>query len=283
VRKGFPLFSTINDMNGRTIIGLFAAVRWRDYVRLIRFPYHISFVGVLLGVAIVKQRWPTPLLRDIFLLYVSFNVLLYGGLYTINAISDAEADSQHPRKRIRPLASGAIPSDVAALLSFALIASGFLTGWAWLGPGVIPVYGIVFALNISYSFLFRNVPVADILFNSATHPPRFWLGMWLAGGCFAWDWLTLVFLFAMGIATSRRSVELNHVPLEARISLRSYTHRKLFVIKLAGLSGILLLWKLNRPPLQLPYFVTFCAYLLLVGAIDIVPRVRSGFEKLWQR
>ena len=143
------------------------------------------------------------------------------------------------------------------------------------------MYVTVLALNIFYSFLFRNVPVADILFNSATHPPRFWLGMWLAGGSFAWDWLALVFLFATGISASRRSVELNHDPLESRISLRSYTHRNLFVIKAAGLIGIVVLWILKRPRIQLPYAVTFCAYLIFVVSIDALPRVRSGFERLW--
>lgn len=268
-------------MNGQNIVNQLAAVPWRDYVRLIRFPYHLSFVGVLLGVIIVKQHWSALLVRDILLLYVSFNVLLYGGLYTINAITDAEADSRHPRKRNRPIASGAIPGDVAALFSVVLIASGFLTGWVWFGPAVIRVYVTVLALNIFYSFLFRNVPVADILFNSATHPPRFWLGMWLAGGSFAWDWLALVFLFATGISASRRSVELNHDPLESRISLRSYTHRNLFVIKAAGLIGIVVLWILKRPRIQLPYAVTFCAYLIFVVSIDALPRVRSGFERLW--
>ena len=268
-------------MNGENIVDQLAAVRWGDYVRLIRFPYHLSFVGVLLGVVIVKQHWTALLVRDIFLLYVSFNVLLYGGLYTINAITDAEADSRHPRKHNRPVASGAVPDDVATLFSVVLIASGFLTGWAWFGPGVIPVYVMVLVLNLSYSFLFRNVPVADILFNSATHPLRFWLGMWLAGGNLRWDWLTLVFLFATGISASRRSVELNHDPLESRISLRSYTHRNLFVMKAVGLLGIVVLWILNRPRIQLPYAVTFCAYLIFVVSIDAVPRVRSGFEKLW--
>src|SRR6476661_1739798 len=87
----FSLLSTVNSMNGQNIVNQLAAVPWRDYVRLIRFPYHLSFVGVLLGVIIVKQHWSALLVRDILLLYVSFNVLLYGGLYTINAITDAEA------------------------------------------------------------------------------------------------------------------------------------------------------------------------------------------------
>jgi 4-hydroxybenzoate polyprenyltransferase len=270
-------------MNERSIVDHLLNARWVNYVKLIRFPYHLSFVGVVLGILIVDRHWSARLMFELFLLYISFNVLLYGGLYTINAITDADADSLHPLKRNRPVASGAISSGAAAAFSFALIVGGFLTGWAWFGSGVMPVYLLVTGLNISYSLLFRNIPVADILLNGATHPPRFWLGLWLAGGNLVWAWLALVFLFATGMSASRRSVELNYGLLESRVSLKKYTSRSLFIIKLVALVGILLLWRLNQSSFQLPYVVTICTYLMFVVGIDLVPGIRSRFERLWQR
>ena len=89
----------------------------------------------------------------------------------------------------------------------------------------------VFVLNLSYSLCFRNLFAFDVIFNSVTHPPRFWLGMWLAGGAFAWDWLALVFLFAIGLAASRRSVDLNHGSWKSRRSLPKYSRLDLLVIK----------------------------------------------------
>jgi hypothetical protein len=91
-----------------------------------------------------------------------------------------------------------------------------------------------------------------------------------------------VFLFAAGMSACRRSVELDHDPLQSRVSLTKYTRRNLFIIKLAGLIGIWLLWMLGRPLFQLPYVVTFSAYLTFVGGIDLVPAVRLAFAKLWQ-
>src|SRR5688572_15995299 len=73
-----------------------AAGLWRSYLALIRFHYHSSFIGVLLGALIVTRDWSGPLAWRILLVYVSMTVLLYGGLYSINAITDAEADSRHP-------------------------------------------------------------------------------------------------------------------------------------------------------------------------------------------
>src|SRR5688500_20161439 len=89
--------------------------QWRKYVALIRFHYHSSFIGVLLGALIVTRDWSGPLAWRILLVYVSMTVLLYGGLYSINAITDAEAASRHPLKRTRPVASGETSRKAAGL------------------------------------------------------------------------------------------------------------------------------------------------------------------------
>src|SRR5687767_11259591 len=65
---------------------------WLNYIALLRLHYHTSFVGVLLGALIVTRHWPALLIWQILLLSVSLNLLLYGGLYSINAITDAEGD-----------------------------------------------------------------------------------------------------------------------------------------------------------------------------------------------
>jgi len=158
-----------------------------------------------------------------------------------------------------------------------------VTGWAWLGPDVMPAYLLLLALNVSYSLLFRNLFLLDVLFNSATHPPRLWLGAWLAGGAPAWDWLALVFLFAVGLSASRRSVLLRHGSWESRGPLARYSTLSLLAIKAAALAAIVLLWVLSRPGFQTPYAVTVCAYLIFVGGVAVVPAVRSAFERLWLR
>src|SRR5258705_13146865 len=95
----------------------------------------------------------------------------------------------------------------------------------------MPVYVLFLTLNVSYSLCFRNLFVLDIIFNSATHPPRFWLGIWLAGGGLAWQWLALVFLFAIGMSASRRSGDLNHGSWKTRRSTPRYSRFSLLVIK----------------------------------------------------
>lgn len=260
-----------------------ARSQWRNYVTLLRLHYHCSFVGVLLGSLIVTRHWSGQLVGRTFLLYVSMTVLLYGGLYSLNAITDADADSRHPLKQTRPVASGEISRRAAGVFAAGLIIAGFVTGWAWLGVEVLPVYVLLLVLNLSYSLCFRNLLVFDVIFNSATHPPRFWLGMWLAGGVFAWEWLALVFLFAIGLAASRRSVDLNHGGWKSRRSLPKYSRLNLLAIKAVAFAAILLMWIVMRPAFQIPYIVTVCAYVVCVGGIEAVPGIRAQFEKLWLR
>ena len=256
---------------------------FRDYVSLLRFHYHSSFIGILLGALVVTRQWEGPLVWRILLVYLSLNVLLYGGLYSLNAITDAEGDSRHPWKKNRPVASGKVSRKAAGVFGAGLIVAGFVTGWAWFGLESIPVYVLFLVLNVSYSLCFRNLFVFDVIFNSATHPPRFWLGAWLAGGQSNWQWLVLVFLFAIGMSASRRSVDLIHCSWKARRSLASYSRLNLLVIKIAAFAMILGLWIVSRPTFHIPYIVTVCAYVVCVGGIETMPRFRSLFERLWLR
>jgi decaprenyl-phosphate phosphoribosyltransferase len=256
---------------------------WRSYVALLRFHYHSSFVGILAGTLLVTRHWQGPLVVRIFLLYVSMNVLLYGGLYSLNAITDAQADRQHPLKKTRPVAAGDISRKAAGVFAAGLIVAGFLSGWVWLGMESMPIYFLFLVLNVSYSFCFRNLFALDLIFNSATHPPRLWLGMWLAGGNPTWQLLVLVFLFAIGMSASRRSVELTHSSRRSRESLAKYSQLNLLIIKCVAFGMIVLLWILSRPTFKIPYIVTMCVYVVCVGGIETVPRIRLLFERLWLR
>ena len=44
--------------------------------------------------------------------------------YLVNDLRDVENDRKHPKKKLRPIASGDLPQGLARLLAFALIAGG---------------------------------------------------------------------------------------------------------------------------------------------------------------
>jgi 4-hydroxybenzoate polyprenyltransferase len=87
---------------------------------------------------------------------------LSGGVYLVNDLADLERDRLHPRKRQRPLASGALPVGVARVAAVLLLAGGLGAGLV-LGPGFVVVALAYVVLNLAYSFGLKNVVILDAL------------------------------------------------------------------------------------------------------------------------
>ena len=95
------------------------------------------------------------------LAFLVFSVLS-GCVYILNDLIDVEQDRQHPTKRERPIASGALPialarTSLAGLLIGAIAVSfvAFPTSFAAVGLAY-------FTLNVAYSFALKHVPFVDV-------------------------------------------------------------------------------------------------------------------------
>ena len=95
----------------------------RTGLALVKPRYHLSFAGVALGAVLFARDPDLALALRLAALYLSFNVLLYGGIYTFNDIADRAADAAHLDKRRRPIASGRLPVRTAAMIAACLIAA----------------------------------------------------------------------------------------------------------------------------------------------------------------
>ena len=84
------------------------------------------------------------------------------GTYYWNDLHDREADRRHPTKRRRPIASGAIPVRVAAVVGSLLLVAGiglaFTISWQ---TGL--VVGLYVALTTLYSTALKHVAVIDLV------------------------------------------------------------------------------------------------------------------------
>jgi len=83
-------------------------------------------------------------------------------MYIINDIADIQQDSDHPQKKSRPLASGAIKIWQALLLCAVLIAAAILIAGFWL-PQILGILGLYAVLNLLYSLWLKHVVIFDIL------------------------------------------------------------------------------------------------------------------------
>jgi 4-hydroxybenzoate polyprenyltransferase/phosphoserine phosphatase len=95
-------------------------------------------------------------------------------IYLLNDLADIEADRQHPRKRNRPIASGALPIPVAVALMSVLLAIGLTLASI---TGALPLMAIYAAASLAYSFGLKELPLVDVFMLAGLYTIRV-----LAGG-----------------------------------------------------------------------------------------------------
>ena len=87
---------------------------------------------------------------------------LSGAVYAFNDVRDVEADRLHPRKKARPIASGAL-SERAALVAAAVLAVVALGAMIALAPAAAAFAGVYLVQNIAYSVKLKHVAFLDVM------------------------------------------------------------------------------------------------------------------------
>jgi 4-hydroxybenzoate polyprenyltransferase len=119
----------------------------------------------LLFAGLVFDRQLTPShLSAILHIIAGFVIfcLLSGVVYIINDIMDADADRQHPQKRLRPIASGALPVPIAVIVAVVLIVLLFPASYL-LSPTFAAIALIYFLSNLAYSKWLKHIPIMDVI------------------------------------------------------------------------------------------------------------------------
>ncbi|MBN1923090.1 MAG: decaprenyl-phosphate phosphoribosyltransferase [Anaerolineae bacterium] len=152
--------------------------------------------------------------------------LISGVVYIINDIVDIEKDRQHPRKRQRPLASGALSPRLA--LGFAIVVGlASLATAFWLSPGFGFILAGYLVLQIAYSLYLKNIVLLDIIAIAAGFVLRVAAGTPLVDAENFSPWLYIcTTLLALFLALGKRRGELILLGEEAgnhRESLQFYT------------------------------------------------------------
>ncbi len=133
--------------------------------------------------------------------------LLASAAYLLNDVMDREYDRAHPVKKLRPVASGALPSRTAAAAALFLGLAAFLLVWP-LGVNVRAALAVYAIFNAAYSAGLRRQPVLDVLLVSSGFVLR------PLAGAFAIPvrvspWLFVVsLLLALSLALLKRRAEL---------------------------------------------------------------------------
>lgn len=164
-------------------------------------------VGPLYGLADPSHHLTLAQIVKPALIAAAAFALTSSACYIVNDIVDAPKDRMHPRKRHRPIASGAVtPVQGIVLAAFFLVASfGLLallpaTAMTWTMVALA-----VYAVNVmAYSFVFKRAVMADVISLSAGFVLRV-LGGCAAAGVAPSTWLlNTSFFLAMFLAFCKR-------------------------------------------------------------------------------
>ncbi len=103
-------------------------------------------------------------LTDLLRVIASFVIFcgVSGSIYLINDVVDREQDRLHPRKRKRPIASGALPVPVAIVAAGLLMTGGVWTAFLLNAPFGILTLGYI-VLTVSYSAGLKRLVIIDVL------------------------------------------------------------------------------------------------------------------------
>lgn len=139
----------------------------------------------------------------------AFSALASAG-YILNDWLDREADRKHPKKRFRPIASGALPESAAFVLMAACLAVGVGLSLL-LSVQFLLVVLVYLATTLSYSLYFKHKVILDVLFLSSGFLWRVLAGA-IAIEVPVSEWLFLCTVFvALFFGFNKRRAELLHV------------------------------------------------------------------------
>jgi decaprenyl-phosphate phosphoribosyltransferase len=106
------------------------------------------------------RLFESQVLIDVALAFVAF-CLVSGTVYLLNDVRDVEEDRLHPKKRLRPIASGEMSVGSALVIATIIGAVGFALGFfTSIGLGVTLTVYLV--LQLLYSAFLKHLPVVDL-------------------------------------------------------------------------------------------------------------------------
>jgi 4-hydroxybenzoate polyprenyltransferase len=120
--------------------------------------------NVFLFVALIFSRsfFDPDAILQVLVGFAAFCMVSSTG-YVLNDLLDREADRLHPKKRFRPIASGALPVPAAIALLLTTGTIGLCLAFC-VGPYFLGVTLAYFCTTLSYSWYFKHVVILDIMF-----------------------------------------------------------------------------------------------------------------------
>lgn len=201
---------------------------------------------------------------------VALFCLAASGTYLLNDVRDAESDRAHERKRLRPVASGALPMPTALVAGAAMVLAAPLSSLLLEDLALTAIITGYVLLTVAYTFLLKNIVFVDLISVAGCHVLRAAAGAAAVGVPMSGWFVLVVAMGALLLVSGKREAE-RRGATPARRTLGVYTAPFLTGLRIA-VSAVLVvtycLWALSQSPWHaasvVPLFACTLRYNMLV-------------------
>src|SRR6056297_315766 len=235
-----------------------------SYIKALRPHQWLKNILIFLPM-LAAHQFDTATLLNSMLAFLAFSFVA-SSVYILNDLLDLNADRAHPRKRLRPFASGAVPIAHGSIVAPALLLGGALIA-AFLGWAFLLVLGVYFALTTAYSLTLKRRIVLDICILAGLYTIRIIAGGFATGGELSVWMLAFSIFFFLSLAAVKRQAELVDMAEQGTLKAkgRGYHVEDLPIISMIGLTAgyisvLVMALYVNSPAVQQLYVFPYALW-----------------------
>ncbi len=174
----------------------------KSLIKLMRPHQYIKNLFIFLPLFFALKITDTNLLLNAIIAFIAFS-LTASAIYTLNDYHDIEEDREHPKKKFRPLASGAItkPQAIVIMALLAAAGCGLMATLSLPAVGILATYVV---MNIAYSFYLKHIAILDVVIIAIGFVLRLFIGSAVTGIALSYWIVIMTFLLALFMALAKR-------------------------------------------------------------------------------
>jgi 4-hydroxybenzoate polyprenyltransferase/phosphoserine phosphatase len=193
---------------------------WRRVLRVHQWAKNLLLVVPMLA---AHQVFDLGAWQSLALAFVSFS-LCASSVYILNDLLDLESDRRHPRKRMRPFASGAVPVWMGVVLAPILLAASLGLG-SLVGGRFLPWLLFYAVLTSAYSWLIKRIVLVDCLTLALLYTLRIVAGAAAVGQTLSFWLLAFSGFLFLSLAFVKRYAELEVQQLAGKETVHGRGYR----------------------------------------------------------
>lgn len=175
---------------------------FKNILLQIRAHQYVKNLFIFLPLFFAARITEFELLAHAAVAFVAF-CLTASAVYTFNDLRDLKEDRLHPKKKNRPVASGAISISQAVVLMVLLFVAGFalMASLSLHAVGILAAYTII---NLAYSIKLKHVAILDVAIIAAGFVLRLFIGSAVTDIPLSMWIVVITFLLALFMALAKR-------------------------------------------------------------------------------